>query len=114
MPEGQYYEKNYSPRCLPLGFCRAAYPGPNWQSDIVVVKVLESRLATRIIIARSWGFPDELEVKAGLAGNETTLVRESAKKMQEVLMKLYEQGYTIKSSFGGSDGGPSTLVLVKG
>jgi hypothetical protein len=34
----------------------------------VVVKVLESRLATRIIIARSWGIPDELEVTAGLTG----------------------------------------------
>ncbi len=84
------------------------------KSDIVVVKVLESRSSTRIIIARSWGFPEELEVKAGLAGNEATMVRESAAKMQEVLMKLYEQGYAIKSSFGGSDGGPSTLVLVKG
>jgi hypothetical protein len=102
-----------------LGACLWAFAAPPTQAqtgspDIVVVKVLESRLATRIIIARSWGFPDELEVKVGLAGNETTLVRESAKKMQEVLMKLYEQGYTIKSSFGGSDGGPSTLVLVKG
>jgi hypothetical protein len=106
-------------KMLLLGACLWVFAAPPAQaqtgnSDIVVIKVLESRLATRIIIARSWGFPDELEVKAGLAGNEATLVRESAQKMQEVLMKLYAQGYTIKSSFGGSDGGPSTLVLVKG
>ena len=42
------------------------------------------------------------------------MVLESAKKMQQVLTKLYEQGYAIKSTFGGSLGSPSTLVLVKG
>jgi len=82
-------------------------------SDVVVVKVLESRLVTRIVIARSWGIPEELEITAGLTGSEATVVEESAKKMQQVLTKLYEQGYAIKSTFGGGQGSPSTLVLVK-
>ena len=81
--------------------------------DVVVLKVLESQLATRIVIARGWGFPEELNVTAGLTGNEATVAQESAKKIQQVLTKLYEQGYAIKSTFGGSAGGSSTLVLVK-
>ncbi len=82
--------------------------------DVVVVKVLESQLATRIIVARSWGLPDEMEVKTGFAGNEATMAKESAEKIQEVLGKLYQQGYAIKGTFSSSNGGPSTLVLVKG
>ena len=93
----------------------AAQPGraQTAHPDVVIVKVLEARLATRIIIARNWGIPDELEVTAGLTGNEATVVQESAKKMQQILAKLYEQGYAIKSTFGGGGGSPSTLVLVK-
>jgi hypothetical protein len=48
---------------------------------VLVVKVLESQLATRIIIAHSWGFPDAMEVKAGFLGNEATMAKESAKKI---------------------------------
>jgi hypothetical protein len=81
---------------------------------VVVVKVLESRLATHIIIALSWGFPDEMEVKAGFLGNEATMAKESAKKIQMVLGKLYKQCYDIKTAFNRSNGGLSTLILVKG
>lgn len=77
------------------------------------MKVVESRLGTRIVVACSWGYPDEIEVKAGLTNNEARLMRESAEKIQEVLTKLYQEGYAIKSSFSGSEGGQSTLVLVK-
>ena len=84
------------------------------QADIVVMKVLESRLGTRIVVARSWGIPDEIEVKPNLASNEARLMRDSAEKIQEVLTKLYQEGYAIKSSFSGSEGGQSTLVLIKG
>lgn len=84
------------------------------KADIVVVKVLESRLGTRIVVARSWGIPDEIEVKPGFATDEARLMRDSAEKIHKVLTGLYEQGYAIKSSFGSSEGGQSTLVLVKG
>jgi hypothetical protein len=40
-----------------------------------------SQLATRIIIAYSWGFPDAMEVKAGFLGNEAIMAKESAKKI---------------------------------
>ena len=83
------------------------------QADIVVMKVLESRLGTRIVVARSRGFADEIEVKPNLASDEARLMRDSAEKIQEVLTKLYQQGYAIKSSFNSSEGGQSTLVLVK-
>jgi hypothetical protein len=85
---------------------RAAEP------DVIVVKVLESRLATRIVIARSWGIPEELEITPGLTGSEETVALDVAKKMQQVLAKLYVQGYTIASTFSG-ERGMSTLVLVK-
>lgn len=80
--------------------------------DIVVVKVQESRLATRIIIARSWGIPEEIEITAGITGTEATVGVETAKKLQQTLTKLYEQGYAIKSSLGG-ERGMSTLILLK-
>jgi hypothetical protein len=48
---------------------------------VVAVKVLESQLATRIIIALSWGFPDEMEVKAGFLGNEAIMAKESVKNI---------------------------------
>jgi hypothetical protein len=83
------------------------------EPEVVIVKVLESRLATRIVIARSWGFPEEVEITSGLTGNEATVEVEAAKKMQQVLAKLYEQGYSIKSTFSGARGA-STLVLIKG
>jgi hypothetical protein len=95
--------------CLWLFLSQPVFAG---EPDIVVVKVLESRLATRIIIARSWGFPEEMEITAGFTGNEVTVGVETAKKLQQTLTKLYEQGYAIKSSFGGEQG-YSTLVLVK-
>lgn len=106
-------------KLLLLGGCLwalAAQPASaqTGSADVVVVKVLESPLATRIIIARSSGFPDEYDIKASLAGNEATVARESAQKMQEILTKLYDQGYAVRSTFGGGDGGHSTLVLVKG
>jgi len=90
----------------------ASQPVQASEPDIVVVKVLESRLATRIIIARSWGFPEEVEVTAGFTGNETTVSVETAKKLQQTLTKLYEQGYVIKSSLAGEQG-RSTMILVK-
>jgi hypothetical protein len=82
------------------------------EPEIIIVKVLESRLATRIVIARSWGIPEEVEITPGLTGNEATVEVEAAKKMQQVLAKLYQQGYSIKSTFSG-ERGLSTLVLVK-
>jgi len=82
------------------------------EPEIVIVKVLESRLATRIVIARTWGIPEEVEITPGLTGNEATVEVEVAKKMQQVLAKLYEEGYAIKSTFSG-ERGLSTLVLVK-
>lgn len=34
--------------------------------------------------------------------------------MQRVFAKLYQQGYTLKSTFGAGQGFTSTLVFVKG
>ena len=83
------------------------------EPEVIIVKLLESRLATHIVIVRSWGIPEEVEVTSGITGNEATVEVEVAKKMQQLLTKLYEQGYVIKSTFSGAQGA-STLVLVKG
>jgi len=83
------------------------------EPEVIIVKVLESRLVTRIVIARSWGIPEEVEITPGIIGNEATVELETAKKMQQLLGKLYNQGYAIKSTFSG-ERGMSTLVLVKG
>jgi hypothetical protein len=90
----------------------ASQPVQAGEPDIVVVKVLESRLATRIIIARSWGIPEEIEITPGFTGNEVTVGVETAKKLQQALTKLYAQGYVIKSSLAGEQG-RSTMILVK-
>ena len=83
------------------------------EPELIVVKVLESQLATRIVIARSWGIPEEMEITPDIVGNEATVQVKVAQEIQKVLTKLYEQGYTIKSTFSGAQGA-STLVLVKG
>jgi len=82
------------------------------EPDVVVVKVLESRLATHIMIVRSWGIPEELNITPSITGNETTVALDMAKEIQKVLAKLYAQGYAITSTFSG-ERGTSTLVLVK-
>jgi hypothetical protein len=63
---------------------------------VLVVKVLESQLATRIIIAHSWGCPDEMEVKAGFLGNEATMAKESAKKNRWYWVSSTSNAMTLK------------------
>lgn len=37
----------------------------------------------------------------------------SGEAMQQVFAKLYKEGYSLKSTFGGGQGFTSTLVFVK-
>jgi hypothetical protein len=78
--------------------------------DIVVVKVSEVQNSTQIVIMRGEGKSELMELEGGGGPNAMT---QSARRVQQVLTKLYAQGYVIKSTFTGDHGNMSTLVLVK-
>jgi hypothetical protein len=100
--------------CMGIGLLAlAAQPGLAQTSgpDIIVVKVAEFQNNTQIVIARSEGKSEVMELEGGAGPNAMT---QSAKKVQQVLTKLYAQGYVLKSTFSGYQGNMSTLVLIKG
>jgi hypothetical protein len=78
--------------------------------DIVIVKVSETQGSTQVVIVRGEGKSELLEMEGGSGSNAMT---QSAKRVQQVLTKLYAQGYAVKSTFTGDHGSMSTLVLVK-
>lgn len=78
--------------------------------DIVVVKVAEYQNNTQVVIARSEGKAEFIEFEGGAGPNAMT---QSAKRVQQVLAKLYAQGYVLKSTFSGDHGSMSTLIFSK-
>jgi hypothetical protein len=78
--------------------------------DMVVVKVSETQSSTLLVIARGEGQSEIMELEGGGGSNAMT---QSAKRVHQVLTKLYAQGYVLKSTFTGDRGSMSTLVLVK-
>jgi ribosomal protein S8 len=57
--------------------------------------------------------PDESEGAAASPGNDAIVGQESAKKMQQVLTKLYQQGYINNGTIVRSEYRLSTFVSVK-
>jgi hypothetical protein len=79
--------------------------------DIVVVKVAEYQNDTQIVVVRGDGKSEIMELEGGGGSNAMT---QSAKRVHQLLTKLYAQGYVLKNTFTGDHGSISTLVLVKG
>ncbi|WP_460584560.1 hypothetical protein [Hymenobacter arcticus] len=78
--------------------------------DIVVVKVAEFQNNTQIAIAHGEGKAEVMELEGGAGPNAMS---QSAKRVEQVLAKLYAQGYVLKSTYSGYGGNMSTLVFLK-
>jgi hypothetical protein len=79
--------------------------------DVVVVKVFEGIVSMRIAVTHGQGKTELIESDGG--GGKKDIVT-SAETLQKLIAGLLQQGYTLKSTFGGSQGMMSTLVFVKG
>lgn len=81
-------------------------------ADVVVVQLKESVTGTmRVVIAYPGGKMEEQEFKAGYTDKAQN---EAATEYQKLITKLYQQGYTLKSTFGPGHSLLQTLVFIKG
>jgi hypothetical protein len=79
--------------------------------QVVVVRVNDGGgLGSHLVIIRGEGKREELDFATGIS---TKALGASGEVMQQVFTKLYQEGYTLKSTFGGGQGFTSTLVFVK-
>jgi hypothetical protein len=74
--------------------------------EVVVVQAYFPIGTGRVVISRGPGKTEELEFKNGF--RQTA----AAESYQQVIAKLYQEGYSIKTSFS-STSGLSTLIFVK-
>ena len=65
----------------------------------------------RVVLAYPGGKIEEQEFKAGYTDKAQN---EAAGEYQKLLTKLYQQGYTLKSTFGPGNSSLNTLVFIKG
>lgn len=81
--------------------------------DVVVVKVYEGTGTLRIVISHGEGKTELIEAVGGTQKKELI---PSAEALQKVITGLCQQGYALKSTFGGTQGYAylSTLVFIKG
>jgi hypothetical protein len=80
-------------------------------ADVVVVKVFESIGTMRIAVSHGQGKTEVIDAEGG--GDKKKIV-DSAETLQKLIAGLLQQGYSLKSTFGGTQGMMSTLVFVKG
>jgi basic membrane lipoprotein Med (substrate-binding protein (PBP1-ABC) superfamily) len=82
-------------------------------ADVVVVKVFEnsSTASLRIAISHGEGKTEVTELKGGGYGK---YIGSSAEVCQRIVRQLYQEGYTLKTTFGGDQGSMSTLIFIKG
>jgi hypothetical protein len=80
-------------------------------ADVVIVKVFEMTGTLRIAISHGEGKTEVVEAVGG--GSKKDIVT-SSESLHKVIAGLYQQGYSLKSTFDGNQGVLSTLVFVKG
>lgn len=103
-------------KLLFLGACLVALASsPAWaqagEPEVVVVRVVEKIAGkNRLVVVRGEGKSEEVELDSGL---NTKSMTASGEAMRRVFAQLYHEGYTLKSTFSGSQGFASTLVFVK-
>jgi basic membrane lipoprotein Med (substrate-binding protein (PBP1-ABC) superfamily) len=81
-------------------------------ADLVVVKVFEDsgNASLRIAISHGEGKTEVTELKGGGYGK---YIGPSAEACQRVVRQLYQEGYTLKTTFSGDHGSMSTLIFIK-
>jgi hypothetical protein len=79
------------------------------EADVVIVKISEGYSSLHIAIAHGTGKPEVFDYKAKDLREDG-----AAAATQKILAKLYQQGYTLKGTYGGNQGYMSTLIFVRG
>jgi hypothetical protein len=79
--------------------------------DVVVMKVYERAGTLRIAVSHGEGKTEVIEGTGG-AGKKDIIT--SSETLHKVITGLYQQGYSLKSTFETNQGVLSTLVFVKG
>ena len=98
-------------KLLFLGACLVAFASQPVRAqaggtDIVLVRFYHvNTVRLHVTIARGTAKPEELDIK----GNDA----EEAQFCRQVIAKLYQEGYTLKSTFATAIA-PSNLLFVKG
>jgi len=98
--------------CLLSGACVPARAQQGAGPEVVTVKVNESRFhPLQLIISRDNGPAEVLTFDA--KGMHKPGAKEAA--TQQVLAKLYREGFVVKNTFGGGDkfGNVNTLIFVR-
>jgi hypothetical protein len=85
------------------------------EPEVVIVQIWVNGIATpRMVITRGEGMSETSEFKAGV--NEKGMVA-SGETYQKAFSKLYQEGYTLQSTFshnfGGGIGNVVTLTFAK-
>jgi hypothetical protein len=75
---------------------------------IVVARLYDSGASVQLVITYGPGKTGKLVFKSG--GSEARLTE----AYQQMIAKLYQQGYTLKSTFSNGNSGIGTLIFVKG
>jgi hypothetical protein len=79
-------------------------------SDVVVVRLADGTNASQLIIVRGPGKNEQIDL---LTSTNTKGLISSGEAIQQAIAKLYQEGYSLKSTFGGYQGYVSTLIFVK-
>jgi len=85
--------------------------------EVVVVRVVEDLSEIRLLVARNGGPENLIKFRAG---NNEKDMRSAGVGVQKVIQQLYQEGYSLQSTFGGGNAGAgtyqysaSTLIFVK-
>ena len=77
--------------------------------SVAVVFITSTPISHKAVITREDGKSEVLEIPSGKSEKNLTITSQT---YQKLIAKLYQEGYTIKSTFGGELG--TTLIFVKG
>jgi hypothetical protein len=80
------------------------------EPQVVVVRVADGTNGSQVIIVRGPGRSEQLDM---ITSTNTKGLISSGLTIQQAIAKLYQEGYSLKSTFSGYQGSVSTLVFVK-
>jgi hypothetical protein len=78
-------------------------------ADVIVVRVYDN-ISGKFVIAHAGGKTEELSFNPSYSSKG---LAESGSQLQQAIASLYQQGYTLKSTFSGNSGVVATLIFVK-
>lgn len=78
-------------------------------SNVVVVRVHDNGVSIELLISRGKGNSELIKFSSGRSSKN---LQEAAEGYQQTLAKLYQEGYSLKSTFTSAES-LSTLVFVK-